>query len=88
MTEILTGVALLVAAVIGAVELVKAFFETDANTGAWKPNWRTFAIIIIAGLVGSLAAVLPEINITALQGAVVGFAASGVITTANTIKGK
>lgn len=74
---VLTGVALLVACVIGVVELVKALFAAD---------WRTAAIIAAAGVVGFLLGMAPEIGITSLQGMAVGFAASGVIKLAKSFQ--
>ena len=62
---------LLIGAVTGFVELVKALFDK---------NWRTAVIIFGAGLVGGLVTLFPEINITMLTGIVGGLAASGAIT--------
>ena len=72
---VLTGVALLVGAVIGAVELIKAAISTE---------WRTVVIIVVAGFIGFIFGTLDEIGITGLQGMVVGLAASGVITLGKT----
>lgn len=68
-------VSLLVASVIGAVEAVKAAFDH---------NWRTVAIICVAGLLGGLGACL-LVGFTALAffaGVSVGLGASGVVTVA------
>jgi len=75
----LTGVVLLVAAVTGIVELVKRAVNFE---------WRAVAIIASAALAGFIIAPAAEIGLTALQGLVVGFGASGFITIAQNIGSK
>lgn len=60
-----------VGAVAGAVELVKRVFERD---------WKAVVTIIVAGLVGGLISLFPEMNFDFLTGVVGGLAASGFIT--------
>ena len=69
----ITGVSalLLIGAVAGFVELIKALFDK---------NWRTAIIIFGSGLVGGLLSLFPEMNFSFLVGIVGGLAASGVIT--------
>lgn len=69
----ITGVQaiLLVGAITGFVELVKALFDK---------NWRTAIIIFGAGLVGGLLTLFPDITFSFLTGIVGGLAASGFIT--------
>lgn len=69
-----TALACLLGMVAGVVELVKRTFDKD---------WRAVAIIIGAGLVGTLAAL--ALGIAPLVGAVVGLAASGYITIAQNV---
>lgn len=69
-----TTLACLLGMVAGVVELVKRAFDKD---------WRAVAIIIGAGLVGTLAAL--ALGIAPLVGAVVGLAASGYITIAQNV---
>ena len=61
--------AILLGMVAGAVELVKRLFAKD---------WKAVAIIISAGVTGTLVGLALAIN--PLIGAVVGLAASGYIT--------
>lgn len=60
--------------VAGVVELVKRAFAKD---------WRAVAIIMGAGVTGALVALPLGINV--LVGAVIGFAASGLVTIAQNI---
>lgn len=55
--------------IAGIVELIKRIFAKD---------WKAVAIIIGAGVTGTVVAVL--LGIEALVGAVIGFASSGFIT--------
>lgn len=74
----LTGVALLVACVVGVVELLKALFARD---------WRTAVIIAGSAVVGFFVASAPEIGVTQLQGMVIGFAGSGSVNLVNRVGG-
>lgn len=65
---------ILLGMVAGVVELIKRAFDKD---------WRAVAIIIGAGLVGSLVGLALGAN--PLMGAVIGFAASGYITIAQNV---
>ena len=70
-----TATALLIAAVIGATELVKQAFDK---------NWRVVVIIAVSALLGGFGAML-LVDGTALvffSGLAVGLGASGVVTTA------
>jgi len=60
-----------VGAVAGAVELVKRVFDRD---------WKAVVTIIVAGLVGGLISLFPEMSFDFLTGVVGGLAASGFIT--------
>lgn len=66
--------AILLGMVAGVVELIKRAFEKD---------WKAVAIILGAGVAGSLTALALAIN--PLIGAVVGLAASGFITIAQNV---
>lgn len=67
----ITGLAaaVLTGLVMGGVELVKRAFDHD---------WRTVAIIVVAGLLGGLGGLYMGTNF--LAGVVFGFAASGYVT--------
>lgn len=65
---------ILLGMVAGVVELIKRAFDKD---------WRAVAIIIGAGLVGSLVGLALGAN--PLMGAVIGFSASGYITIAQNV---
>lgn len=69
----ITGVQalLLVGAITGFVELVKALFDK---------NWKTAVIIFGAGLVGGLLTLFPDITFSFLTGIIGGLAASGAVT--------
>lgn len=75
---VLGGVALLVATIVGVVEFIKALGDR---------NWRAAVIIAVAGIVGYFFGSMPEIGVTNLQGAVIGFAASGAVTWAKMFQG-
>lgn len=80
MEELLTAtqIGLLVTAVVGATELVKAAFDR---------NWRTVVIIAVSALLGGLGACL-FVGFGALaffSGLAVGLGASGVVTVAKRI---
>lgn len=64
-------------AIVGVVEFVKKVFESD---------FKTAAIIVAAGITGAFLA--PQVSITWFQGLIIGFGASGVITTASYLSGK
>lgn len=64
-----TTAVLIVGFTMGAVEFIKALFDT---------NWRTSAIIFGAGIAGCIAALLT--GYSPLVGVVAGLAASGAIT--------
>lgn len=69
--ELLIGVPLLIAAVTGVVEFVKRAVNFE---------WKVCLIIIAAAITGYILA--PEVGaeITRIQGLVIGFGASGVVT--------
>ena len=72
----LTGVTLLAAGtllVVAVVEMIKALMPEDGQ----KRNWRTFAIILGSGLVGTLIA--PSLGVDWLMGTYVGLSASGLV---------
>lgn len=69
--------AVLLGMVAGVVELIKRAFAKD---------WKAVAIIIGAGVAGTLTGLL--LTISPLIGAVVGLAASGYITIAQNIAKK
>lgn len=66
--------ACLLGMVAGTVELIKRAFDKD---------WRAVAIILGAGVIGTLAGLV--CGISPLVGAVVGLAASGYITIAQNV---
>ncbi len=66
--------AIMLGMVAGTVELIKRLFKKD---------WRASATIVCSGIVGALTAL--ALAISPLVGAVVGLAASGYITIAQSI---
>lgn len=77
--ELLTGTALLLAAITGIVELAKRVVALD---------WRAVIIIVAAALTGYLLGPIEEIGVSNIQGLVVGFGASGLITALQNVGAK
>jgi hypothetical protein len=77
--ELLVGLPLLAAVVIGVVELVKRAVNLE---------WKACAIILSAAVAGYLLSSEVGADITRIQGLFVGFAASGLVTFAQNFGGK